>query len=232
LELRRAPAETASRRVAAQLQAMIEDGRLRPGDRLLPERRLAGEMGVSRTAVREALFSLAGLGLLELTTGGAIVRRREVQDVAGAFTAVVASESGSVLELLETREIIEGEAARYAALRAEPADIHRLAVHAQETDDAVRSGRDATDSDTDFHLMLVRCAKNRILGQVFTVLDDAMRHLYGPTRRRMLSRTDLAAEFLIEHWQIIEAVRARDGDRAEAIARQHIRRAMTFVRGG
>src|SRR5438309_11129721 len=56
--------------VASQIQRLITDGRLRPGDHLPPERELAERFGVSRTSVREAIRVLELMGLLEPPPGG------------------------------------------------------------------------------------------------------------------------------------------------------------------
>ena len=216
--------------MAEEIEAMLERGEFAPGDALLPERKLSEQLGASRTAVREALASLAGAGVIELTGQGAVVRRRDVQSVSGAFGALLAHEQADVLELLETREIIEAQAARLAAERCTMADVHRLSLYAVEVDDAIARRADATDPDTNLHLALVAATHNRTLEQVSLVLEGAMRRLYRPTRRVMLFDTSLADAFRDEHWGLIEALRTRNGDLAEDLIHRHISRAMEFTR--
>lgn len=209
---------------------MLERGEVAPGDALLPERKLGELLGASRTAVREALASLAGAGVIELTGQGAVVRQRDVQAVSGAFGALLAHEQADVLELLETREIIESQAARLAAKRRTLTDLHRLSLYAVQVEEAIAAQADATDPDTNFHLALVAAAGNRTLDQVSHVLEGAMRRLYRPTRRVMLLDMDLAGAFTNEHWGMIEALRAQDGPAAEALIHQHLARAVDFTR--
>ena len=209
---------------------MVERGELAPGDALLPERKLGEQFGASRTAVREALASLAGAGVIELTGQGAVVRRRDVQTVSGAFGALLAHEQADVLELLETREIIESQAARLAAERCTMADLHRLSLYAVEVDEAIARRADATDPDTNLHLALVAAAHNRTLEQVSRILEGAMRRLYRPTRRVMLLDMTLADGFRDEHWGIIEALRTHNGELAETVIHHHLARAMEFTR--
>jgi GntR family transcriptional repressor for pyruvate dehydrogenase complex len=211
---------------------MIESGELQPGDQLLPERKLAEAMSASRTAVREALAALSGAGVIELTGQGAIVRSRDLEDISGAFGALLAQQRSDVLELLEAREIIESQAAELAAHRREMSDLQRMWLYAAEIEEAIRARADATDPDTNFHSALVASAHNHSLSQVFAVLEGAMRHLYQPTRRVMLLDESLADGFLGEHWGIIEALREQDGARVQTLVRSHIRRAMEFAREG
>ena len=209
---------------------MLERGEIAPGDALLPERKLGEMFGASRTAVREALASLAGAGVIDLTGQGAVVRRRDVQTVSGAFGALLAHEQADVLELLETREIIESQAARLAAERCTMADLHRMSLYATEVDEAIAQRADATDPDTNLHVALVAAAGNRTLGQVSSVLEGAMRRLYRPTRRIMLLDVELADAFRDEHWGLIDALRRRDGQTAERLIRSHMARAREFTR--
>lgn len=228
-KLTRPPLAPAYRRVAAQIRDLVDRGELKPGDQLAAERKLAEMMGASRSAVREALVELSGSGLLELTAQGAVVRQPDVRGLAGAFRSLVGSTYTSVIELLESREIIESQAVKLAAERCTDVDLHRLRVLASQVQDAVEQGKDAADADTDFHLQMVACAQNRILSQVVGVLDDAMRHLYGPIRSRMLADPGMAERFVQEHWEIVDCLQGRRPDKACAIVLGHIQRAKEFV---
>lgn len=230
IPVRRLTEKPAYRRVAEDIEAMIESGELSPGDALLPERKLGELFGASRTAVREALASLAGAGMIELTGQGAVIRRRDVQSVSGAFGELMAHEQADVLELLETREIIESQAARLAARRCTLADLHRLSLYAVEIEQAIAERADATDPDTNFHLALIAAAHNRTLEQVSRVLEGAMRRLYRPTRRVMLLDVGLADAFRDEHWGVIDALRRRDAAAAEELIHHHLARAQEFTR--
>jgi len=153
-----------------------------------------------------------------------------VQALSGAFGALLEQEQADVLELLETREIIESQAARLAAARCTISDLHRLSLYAVEIEEAIATDADATDPDTNFHLALVASAHNRTLEQVSRVLEGAMRRLYRPTRRIMLLDATLAESFRNEHWGLVEALRARDGRRAEELIHEHLARAREFTR--
>ncbi len=211
---------------------MMTSGELQPGDQLLPERKLAEAFAASRTAVREALAALSGAGVIKLTRQGAIVRRRDLQEISGAFGDLLLQQRSDVLELLEAREIIESQAAELAAERREISDLQRLWLHAQEVEQAIRARADATDPDTNFHSALVASAHNQILSQVFEVLEGAMRTLYQATRRVMLLDEAMADDFLTEHSGIIEALREQDAAKAQAIVHSHIHRALAFTREG
>src|SRR5579859_2081829 len=76
-----------SNRVKVQLEQLLVDSRLQPGDRLPAERELARQFGVSRTVIREAVRTLTARGLLEVRSGsGTIVRSPSAASVSESMT--------------------------------------------------------------------------------------------------------------------------------------------------
>src|SRR5437773_2816492 len=113
--------------VAEQIEKRILDGELRNGDRLPPERDLAEQFHVSRTAVREAMKILAQKGLIEMRPGrGTIVidgAHEAMQHSIGLVMKLKLGEVGGSDNLVEVREILETEIAALAAARATDRDI-------------------------------------------------------------------------------------------------------------
>ncbi|MGJ5195688.1 GntR family transcriptional regulator [Bradyrhizobium sp. HKCCYLRH1030] len=185
----------------------LENGFYRSGDRLR-EDEVAQKLNVSRTPVREAF--------------GKLVAKGWVQPAGGRGLIVRSLDENEVLELYAMREILEGAAARLAAKYAVSAEIAALRdIHAR----FVSGGDDAAELARLNRLMhgaIQRAARNRYL-------DAALEDMHVATA--LLGTTTFAAEgraatAAAEHGELIEAIAIRDPDRAEAIARGHIREAL------
>ena len=194
----------------------LQAGSYRAGDRLREEE-VAQRLKVSRTPVREALGRLAARGFVEPAGGrGLIVRNLDISEV---------------LELYAMREIMEGAAARLAAEHASAPevdalrDIEQAFVEATVTDPAEMAGemaRELARLNRAFHEAVCRAARNRYLDNASRELQDWIA-LLGPTTFTVTGRPSTSHG---EHQAIIEAIAARDGDRAEQLARAHIREAL------
>ncbi len=190
----------------AAYRALLEEirsGALRPGDRLR-ETDLAERLGVSRTPIREAIRQLEADGLVaHAPRQGATVRSLDYAEV---------------MELYEMRAVLDGAAARLAAHAALPIEIDELAA----INDELSAAPDAAEAfrlNRVFHAALLNAAKNRFLHRSMNGLQKALMIL-GPTTLAEAERFDKAVQ---EHRAVIEALRARDGARAEQLMRDHIK---------
>src|SRR5437879_9494581 len=113
--------------VASQIQRLITDGRLRPGDHLPPERDLAEMFGVSRTSVRDAIRVLEMGGLVEPRHGeGTIVREGPIDAIVSPLAGALAASKDLTADLFDMRKMLEPPLARAAALRATAEDLDAL----------------------------------------------------------------------------------------------------------
>lgn len=180
----------------------IRRGELLPGARLR-ETDLAVRLGISRTPVREAIRQLEADGLVvHLPRQGASIRSLDYAEIA---------------ELYEMRAVLEGTAARLAARSASDMELAELSALNEEFAVA-ESGQSAYELNRQFHLMLLNAAKNRFLVKSTNALRKTMLILGTST----LTEHERAAAAAEEHQRVIDAVTARDGQRAEACMRQHI----------
>jgi DNA-binding GntR family transcriptional regulator len=198
--------------VFRSLCAALQEGSYRAGDRLR-EQEVAQRLKVSRTPVREALGRLAARGFVEPASGrGLVVRNLDISEV---------------LELYAMREIMEGAAARLAAEHASGPevdalrDIEQAFVEASGTD-AAEMARERARLNRAFHDAICRAARNRYLDNASGELQDWIA-LLGPTTFTVPGRPSTSHG---EHDAIIAAIAARDGDKAENLARAHIREAL------
>jgi DNA-binding GntR family transcriptional regulator len=186
----------------------IATGHYQPGSKLV-QQAIAHELGVSCAVVREAIFELSGMGLVETF------------DNRGA--TVTEFSLARLLECYEVREILEGLAARRSCeritikqlreLRTMVAEIHRLHVNG----DHEQSAR----LDREFHLALTQIADNRLverLSGTYAVLGKVVTIRHGnPDNTRA------------EHEAILDGIESGSAEAAEAAARRHVRKAMSII---
>ena len=99
-----------SDKAVGQIKALIEDGRLKPGDKLPAERELIKLLSVSRASLREALRILEVLGLIEVRTGiGAFVMLTDVGALPAEWNALLIKTKQEMIDLLEVREALESQ---------------------------------------------------------------------------------------------------------------------------
>jgi DNA-binding GntR family transcriptional regulator len=192
-------------RAEARLREAIVSGRLQPNERLV-ESDLARSMGVSRTIIRSALVRLEHEGLVEHE------RHR------GARVRLVSQDEA--VEILEARAVLEGLAARLAAQRATPEDVEDLKTtlaemqRLREADDLLA----VSDENAKLHRRMLDISGHETVGRLIGALNSQMvRFQY-----RTILLPGRSERSFAEHAEIIAAVAAGDGDRAEAAMRIHL----------
>jgi GntR family transcriptional regulator, sialic acid-inducible nan operon repressor len=208
--------------VAERLEAGILQGVYPPGEQLPSERDLMREFGVGRPAVREALFHLAKMGLIEVRSGErALVTRPTAkvvfESIAGA-ARVMLLEPGGVRNFQQAREFLEVGLARSAAESATEDDLQGLKSVLDANRQAIGDNERFQTTDVAFHYALAVIPRNPI----FTALHDAFAEWLVKQRQITLSvggQNEIAYE---AHQAIYEAIARRDPDTAEQEMRAHL----------
>ena len=195
--------------VYTAIRERITSGSLARGARVHQED-LAEELGVSRTPVREALRRLAAEGLVEMRTN----RGARVADI----------DQGGMRGAYDARLVVEPGAARLAAGRRLPEPLARMraAVTAQRR--SLRSVERSFEANREFHLALVAASGNEFLLQFLERLWVA--RIGGTIYERQVETQERMVLDVREHEQILEAIEAGDGRRAESLTRRHLADAM------
>jgi DNA-binding GntR family transcriptional regulator len=199
-------------RVYVAMRDAIVRGQLEPGQRL-SENTLAGEMGISRTPIRE------GLSLLRED------RLVETVPQLGSFVARV--DAAAIGDAQFIRESLECAAIRLSATAATEADVDRLEINVQGQARACDVGDlDAFyELDDSFHHGLCDLSGHP---SVWVVSERAKAHL-NRVRRLSLGMPNYLEEMIAEHRLVIEAVAAHDPDLAESHLREHLRTVLREV---
>ncbi|MBN9427406.1 MAG: GntR family transcriptional regulator [Burkholderiales bacterium] len=192
-----------------ELLHRIYDGRLAQGD-VINEAAIAEDFGVSRGPVREAVRRLQGL---QLVTREPYLKAR-----------VVTLTQEGARELFEMRMALEGMACRLAAERMTDEEINELLRELELDRQRALDGEGADGAPRvfDLHERIVRASRN---SRIIDALCGDMYHLLRMYRRRSGAVPERKSQAYAEHWQIIRALRARDGDLAESLMRSHVARA-------
>lgn len=207
-------------RIVEQIENQILAAELKLGEQLPPERDLAEQFGVSRTAVREAIKTLRQKGLVAVEHGrGTFISNRTPQATRHSLDLMIKiGTNDSSRGLVEVREMLEPEIAALAAKRAqsEQLDAARAAVSAMDValDDADRF----IEFDLDFHLALAEATQNPI----FPMLIDSIVDLLREQRKRIARSKGGLERGQFHHKKILRAVEQHDADSARAAMRTHL----------
>jgi len=209
--------------IADQIRGMVAAGRLRPGDRLPPERELAATFRVSRNTLREALRALELAGMIESrkgATGGAFVRSGNPQVVVGGMRDLYHLGAITPEHLTEARIWFSEMVVRVVCERATGADFDALQanVDAMARADAAGDFDERQRLNREFHLILARATRNPIvaitmegvmavLGQFIAQIGPGSNPFTLPSRERFMRH-----------------LRARDADAAVAEMAQFLKR--------
>ncbi|WP_347489968.1 FadR/GntR family transcriptional regulator [Desulfoscipio sp. XC116] len=209
------------REIVLQIKQLIQEGSLAPGDQLLPERQLAEKLGVSRSALREALSALDSMGLIEITPGGgAYIRKIGVESVIEPLAGIMLKEKESVFDLLEARKILEVEIVKLAAERASKSDLYQIREAATDMYNDVQNNRNADESDVNFHLSIAQATQNSVLYDIMVMLSGLMKEAYGPSRRELLKGP--IKIWCEQNFQMYEAIKNKDPKAAAQIIKEHL----------
>jgi len=205
--------------IVEQIQGLISDGKLRPGDQLPPERVLAETFKVSRTSLREALRALELSGYIEgRQGGGTFVRAPSANDIVQPMATALLAGKRELVDVLEVREMIEPALARLAALRATEAQVGELETILARQAEKVDRGESYPQEDADFHHTIAVAADNPVVMRLLDVLMDLLSEL----RAGYLQGGGRPLRSLEGHRRILEAIKCRDGEAAFQATLQHI----------
>ena len=155
--------QSGAARVFTFFRDRLLSGELKAGDRLLAERELALALGVSRPVLREALRSLAMLGLLDIQHGrGAFVRAADASVLGQALTLCLAPEPNILDDVLQARIAIECQAIRLACERASERDLQAIAGTLDTLVDSLDDPERGGQADYAFHFAIVRASSSAL----------------------------------------------------------------------
>src|SRR6185369_3190455 len=211
---------TLGEQVAAQLAEQITQGRWRSGERLPSESELCAALNIGRSTLREALKSLAYVGLVQMRPGEGTYVTDGTQMLVERITARGLLRTEKQLEdVAEARLILETELAALAAERLEAADLERL--EGILSDMKQRLDEDSPDYaalDVEFHLAIAKCSKNRLLHELLVPIREVLQDFIMKSQE-LPGIKHSAHE---HHKRIVDALRQRNPEKARRAMRAHL----------
>ena len=218
--------------IAEQLHTLIQQRQLQPGQRLPAERQLAEDLGVSRTALREAIQKLSSRGLLESRVGaGTFVQTPPSQpnwheQVISPLVPLMRDDPQYRYDVLETRQSLEVSTAWHAAQRATAQDKTRIQrsfdalLHYQHLQDTEASAH----ADAQFHLAIAEASHNAVIVQVMRSLFELMLNTVAENRRLMFvhDNTKVLEQLTQQHYQLMQAILNGEPEQARSVISDHL----------
>lgn len=208
--------------VVLQLEALIQQGELKPGDPLPSERELMLFFGVGRPAIREALFALHRMGLVIVANGerprvSSPTPERLIGELGGAARLLLAKPDG-VRHFQHARTLFEAALAEEAARVADAASVAALEQALAANEAALGDNLRFMKADVAFHLAIAAIPQNPI----YLALHGAIVDWLEDQRSIALRRAGVDTLALNAHREIFAAIQARDPTAAGRAMRAHL----------
>lgn len=207
--------------VVGIILGQLKAGKIQPGNRLPSQRRMALTFGVSRSSIREAMNTLSGMGYLSSIQGRGTFICKDVPPDGGQDSRLDSSfTAGTILDLMEARELLESKSAELAASRASRRDLKHIHEAVQRIG---RSGDDVSrffNADLEFHLALARASGNHTIFEMIKALIE--RVLRYHKHFRATSSPEVRTSTYKTACRLLACLKKGEGAEAAAEMRKHL----------
>lgn len=203
----------------------ILNGDLQPGDKLPAERKLAEQLQIGRSTLREATQVLVILNLLEIKPGhGTYIADGTSEFNASPFSWGLILQQKSLNELVEMRKLLETECAFLAAERATKLELENIRKTFRKMEDMCKeqNAEGMVDADIEFHLEIALASHNNVLYQTLRTIRNIMQLWISKVFSGEKENLELTVE---EHREILDAISNHNCDAAKEAMAKHIQRA-------
>lgn len=209
--------------ILEQLENMILEGSLAPGQKLPPERELAKQFEVSRPSLREAIQKLEARGLVTRRQGGGTYVKNQLE---GGFTdplfELISKHPESQFDLLEFRHALEGIAAYYAALRGTQTDFDAIAVHYQEIAEYGQDIESQARAINAFHLAVAEASHNVVLLHLVRGMEALLVQNIKQNLTVLLQKNEVTEQLAMHRKALFDAVIQGMPDKAREASNAHL----------
>ena len=223
------PRQTLPEQVAEKLLEFIASEGLKPGELLPSTAKLSESFGVSRPVVREALRSIASLGIIEIVNGkGAVVKPIDGNLLHLLFQRAIQLQRKAVMELMEVRKPLEVQSAILATERHTPEDLLKLGEIVAAMADNLDNLKIYADLDVQFHLRIAAAAQNSMMYYLISSIRESLEEavLHGLHSRRSQVELERVQQ---THHLVFEGIEARDAEAAAEMMAVHFDEAVVAL---
>lgn len=210
--------------IANKLAIQINTGEFSPGSRLPAERDLAQNYEVSRQTVREALIALEVSGLVEIRAGSGVYVQKHAKTEHRLKNSILADNAPGPLEIMETRLLIEGDAAALAAERISNEELLTLKAYLEQMTLLVsmQKSSEAEAFDRKFHQLIASATRNSAMQSIIEWLwqlreSSELSRLFTKKIQQKVAVPNIAA-----HEKVYQSLSRRDAAGAKAAMQAHI----------
>jgi GntR family transcriptional repressor for pyruvate dehydrogenase complex len=206
-------------RVVDHIRGLIEDGKLKPGDKIPAERLFARNLKISRASLRTGIGYLAAMGVLKVRHGvGAFVSDGPAELGKMSLDLLRTLHAFEAWQMFEARLVLERDLAELAAKRGLEQHFGALAEELTEMYATIESPSEYLIHDVRFHQIIAQAAGNPILASLMDTITAA---LYEQRRDDVEFSRNLK-ESTEQHRDLYKAIRSRDGVAARQVMERHL----------
>ncbi len=210
--------ESTTDKVAQQLCALIENGTLKPGDKIPSERELCKSMSISRISVREAIKGLVGRNLLEVRSGeGTYVKSIDTLSFIDPLAGKLLNDK-TLHDIFELRWVVEVQLAGFAARRADKNDVEKIEYFFERMKQDVNKEQSYLINDLAFHNAIAQASKNELLASMLFQVQE----LIGETIKRTSAMPGVK-EVVLRHEKILQSIKNSDVAGAKRAMSDHLK---------
>lgn len=208
-------------KVIEYIKKEILGGRLKPGQKLSPERSLAEELGVGRNSVREALRTLDILGVISSTQGaGNYVSCNFEKSMVESLSMMFMMQRTNYEQISELRQALELQAIALAADRIAPAQIGELEKIVSELASSSDESRNVL-LDKRLHYMIAQASRNPLILEILQALSHIIDTFISDLRGKILEKDKGRNRLQHIHEEMVRALKAGDADGARRAMSEH-----------
>jgi len=208
-----------SEQIAQRLLDMIREKKLRPGDRLPPERDLAAMMQVSRPSLREALRALSIMHIIENRRRlGTFITSLEPEAMVENISFILSLDVPTLVNVIEARKIIEPSLAAMAATKISAEQIEELEACVRRSEEMVQDPQAFIECDQEIHRRIAEAAQNNIL----SVFMNSIHHVCRYSRQKTTEIPEVPVRTLEDHRRLLKAIQNHDPEEASRVMREHL----------
>lgn len=221
--------------VLAEIESKIFDGTLKVGSALPAERDLAEQLGVSRTAVREALMTLQAQGIIEARVGsgphsGTFITDHPSQALGKLLQMHVELGQFPITDVVEARVMLERRSAKLAARYAGKSALAELAELLEKMETPQMELDEFNKLDTKYHVAIATSSNNQLITSLTTAIRQSLTRPIRIASEQMPDWQLFRLELIKQHQMIFEAISARNEQLAADLVDKHIRIAYSILK--
>lgn len=219
----RARQGTLTNQTLQHLIGWLKDGKFQPGSKLPSQNELVRNLGISRTGIREALQGMVALNLIEIRPGlGCFVKTTSSDSFINEDVLSILLEKEAILDLIETRKILEAGIAALAAERADKRAFWNMEDVLNQLEKAVKRGESVADVATEFHNAIAEATHNAVLIKLLRSFTKLMASAGRLVEAEAPSVEQFRRHELASHRVLYNTMRTRDPVKAREAITKHI----------